>query len=464
MRFTNRLISPMATGLATAFMSCTALAQTAPQTTALILPSPLTLQGAIRIALDDQPQQAIAQTQLSQAKAADQKATASYMPAVSATYTYENFHQSFYGNSQTVIDGVPFSVTESTTTRGGTGNVAINETIFDSGQREVANAEARRQIDSADQGIRTTRQAVILSVTQAFYEVLRSQDIKKVADAEVDRAQQVLDQTQGQIDAGTAPRISISQSHADLANAQVTQLQDQDTVDTDIAALKNAMGIETTAAIVAATLAQGNLLPPLPDADPTLTTEQYLPVAYADRPDYLAQAIAVQTSQLGVKEAKINAGIALSGTANLTYTPVNDIGSRSNQYQILASASYPLFDGGAGRAGIRNTQAQRDASIDQLDLTRQQVQLDVEQARIQRGESFQRIKLANIAVEAAQDNYNSEVESHKEGIATTVDVSTAEVSLTQAQNQYVTAIYDFYEADARLTKALGTNDTGFIKR
>ncbi len=39
-----------------------------------------------------------------------------------------------------------------------------------------------------------------------------------------------------------------------------------------------------------------------------------------------------------------------------------------------------------------------------------------------------------------------------------LDITTAQATLTQAESQYVTAVYNFYIADAQLQRALGQND------
>jgi outer membrane protein len=437
------------------------IAQTAPSPARFVMPAQLSLSDAVKIALRFQPQQASSQTAVTEAKAGVTQAFAGYLPTVTPTYQYQNTQITNYGAGNIYYDGVTLSTSETSIVRGGTGSVSLGENLIDSGQREVKNALARRQVQSATATVRNARQQIIYNVTEAYYEVLRAQDLKKVADFEVVRAQQVLDQTQAQIDAGLAPKINLSQSRSDLANAQVTQLQDQVAIDVDIATLKNAMGIETESPIHIEALAPNDQLPAAPQSATDLGTDAYLNVALANRPDYVAQQVAVQSADLAVKQAKIAAGLSLTSSAAVVATPHNDIGSQSREYQLSATATYPLFDGGASRSAVRSAQAQRDAAVDQLDIVRQQVRLDVEQASVQRAESARAVSLAQLAVDAAQANYDSVADSHKEGIASTVDVTTAEVSLTQAQNQYVTAIYDYYEADARLGKALGTNDKDY---
>ncbi len=436
-------------------------AQVAPSSAGLVLPNPLTLTDAIRIALRQQPQQAIAQTVVTQADASKTQALAQYYPTVTPNYQYINLTQNTYGLTTSLLSGQTISLGGVTTERGGTGGVAVQQKLFDSGTREVNNALARQQIAAALAGSRDASQQVIANVTQAFYEELRSEDLKRVSDAQVARAQLVLDQVQGQIDAGVAPKKDIYQARADLDNALVSQLQNSDSVDTSSATLKNAMGIETTATPQPAPLSSGeDQLPSAPQADQPEPLDQYFSTAFSNRPDLLEQFATINEGNLNVKQAKINAGLAVSGIGQVNYTAINDVGTKGGQYEALLTLSYPLFDAGFSRAAIKSADAQRDSAIDRFIQIRQQIELDVESASVQRAESLKRITLAKSAVEAAQVNYDAAVESKKEGVGTSVDITTAEVTLTQAQNQYVTAIYDYYEADARLRRALGVNDQG----
>jgi len=55
-------------------------------------------------------------------------------------------------------------------------------------------------------------------------------------------------------------------------------------------------------------------------------------------------------------------------------------------------------------------------------------------------------------------NYDAAVDARREQVGTVIEITTAQATLTQAQNQYVSAVYNFYIADAALLKATGRND------
>jgi outer membrane protein len=454
-----------------------ASAQVAPSASAARpLPTPLTLADAVAIALRRQPTEFIARTQITSANGQKARARAQYFPTLTPTFQYQDTRNTYYGlnvggvttNTTTSPTGIPTQTFTNTTrsldgvtvTRGSGSTLTFNQTLFDSGTRESVNAQARRSLDAAHFGQTDTRQQIILNVTQSFYDLLRADDLVKVSQAQVTRAQQTVAQTQGQIDAGIAARADILQSQADLANAQVSLLQNESAVRATEAALKNAMAIETSGPLQLATLAAEDALPPVPNAGPEQTLDQYVQQAYAARPDLRQQRSTIEVSKQSVKQAKINAGLALSGSYVLTYQPTNDIGTKGTNSQVVVTASYPLFDAGGARGGVHIAEASRDADLDRLEQLRQSVRLAVEQSYYNRALALQRTTLAQIAIQAAQASFDAATARRQAGVGTVLDITTAQVSLTQAQNQYVTAIYDFYTADAQLRRAIGQNDVG----
>ena len=435
------------------------------------LPSPLSLQAAITIALRQQPQLSIARDQITQASGQKLQAQSQYYPTLTPRYQFQSRRQTFLGLSTntvaapTTISPV-LTITQTTTNQtalvqGGGLSVSLNQNLFDGGAREAANAQARRAVDAADFGSLNTRQTTILTVTQDYYQILLAQDLVKVAQAQVVRYQQAVELAQAQIAAGTLAAKNVYQAQSDLANAQVTLLQNQNQRRLASAALKNALGVATNAPVDPAPLSANDQLPPLPLPGPALTLDAALTTAYAYRPDLRQQEAIVESQNAALQLAKRQAGLTVRGDYALTYQATNDLGARGTDSQFSLTGSYPLFDAGNVRGAVRIGQAQRDLAQNQLEQIRQQIRLDVESAVGTRATNFQEAQLAQAAIAAAQVNFDAAVAARREGIGTLLDITIAQATLTQAQNQYVTAIYNFYTADAQLRRALGQNDAGF---
>ena len=475
------------------------------------LPTPLTLAQAVVIALAHQPQQYSARAQTSQALGQRQQARSQYFPVFTPSYQYQNNKRNLYGlntgaGSTTITTGggtttgptagptptpgggsggtttgsgttsptTPSAGTGTTTTNptvttGGTANevsivrggglsLSLTQTLIDNGTREAVNAQARRAVDAATLNEADTRQATILAVTQDFYQLLLAQDLVLVAQAQVARYQQTAAVTQAQIQAGTVAGKELFQAQADLANAQVTLLQDQNQVSTASAALKNVLGVESDAPVQPAGLAAPGQLPPLPANLAAASLDASLQTAYAGRADLRRQQAIVQSDLSALRAAQKRAGLSVSADYVLDYQATNDVGTRGTNSQFLVTGSYPLFDAGSARGAIRIAQGQVDVSRNALLTIRQQVRQDVEQALATRNESLAATRLAQAAVVAAQVNYDAAIESRRAGVGTLLDITMAQATLTQAQNQYVSAVYNFYIADAQLLRAIGRND------
>jgi len=434
--------------MTTCVFSIPAYAQVVP-TAPTSLPDPLSLDQAIDIALGHQPQQFIAATQRTAASGAVTQAQSKYFPLVTPSYDYEIDSSAQFNKG--------FGHTKNTT-KGSQVNIDLTQQIFDTGTRELNNAEARRQADIARFNSRDVKQQVINNVTRDYYALLRAIDLVKVASSLVKSAQTEVDQVQAQITAGTSAKASVYQAQATLANAQVTLLSDQAGVKNASALLKNDLGVNTVTVVNPVPLATGDELPPPPPAETDKALEEYLTTAYSNRPDIQEQQAAVEQQNELVKQAEINAGLQLGGNYEFVYNPVNDFGATGSDSRLMVTATMPLFDAGFSHAAVKIAQANRDAAKDTLQANRNNVHLAVEQALATRSQTLNSASLAQTALQAAQVNYDSAVAQQREGLLTVVDVITAEATLAQSQQNYVATIYDFYIADADLQRAIGLND------
>jgi outer membrane protein len=130
-------------------------------------------------------------------------------------------------------------------------------------------------------------------------------------------------------------------------------------------------------------------------------------------------------------------------------------GTWQNYYTISLSLSIPIFNGFESRARI----GQSKAALRELEWTQKglsnaitfevrQAVLNLNQARETRLSQEKNVEQAREAVRIAELNY-------AEGLATNLDVSTAQVALSQARTNYSQALYDCVISQAQLEKAVG---------
>jgi outer membrane protein TolC len=153
--------------------------------------------------------------------------------------------------------------------------------------------------------------------------------------------------------------------------------------------------------------------------------------------------------------AEIESGFQVQADFSEGYRVYPDTGENR---QFITSFSYPLFDAGARRAAVRGSRALLEQSQRQFEVSRQAIQLEVEQNYLIREEARIRTQAAEVARRAAQQKYQAAVASRAEGTGNIIDVITAQTQLVTAETSAVQAIYDFHTADARLKRAIAEND------
>lgn len=416
----------------------------AAQETPVDLSQPLSLDKAIRIALDHQNNLGIARSQLEAAKAGVTRAQAAYYPSIAPSYEYSSSLTSQRFNGQRQTGTVESSVAQ----------IGASLLLFDMGKREQNVALSRNNATAAQFNVLDTRQAIIQNVAVAYYELKRRKELVRVSDASVERAETTLKSVEASVEAGAAPRKDIYQAQADYENAKVQQIQSNNDVRLAQTQLKNAMGILSSLPV----LVEDEPLPPPSQTPDTRTAAEYVQQAFNNRPDLKRESANINANQHNVKIANINAGFQVQATINEGYRVDPDPGENRT---FGTSFSYPLFDAGAARAAVRQAKANLEESRLQLDLARQQIQLDVEQAYFTREEARASIAATQAAVLAARTNYEAARKAREEGAVTgtLLDVITAQAQLVTAETNAVQAIYNFYTSDAQLKRAIGVNDT-----
>lgn len=410
------------------------------------LSKPLTLDRAIRIGLALQNSIAIAKSQADSSRARLTQSLSSYFPQIKPSMQYNSNLQpggviNFGGNliksgssSETFSSGI---------------NATIN--IFDTGQREATVGSSRHSLYSAEYGVANQRQAVVFSVTQAYYNLERARALVKVQADSVTRAKTNLELISENAKQGTAAKSDTLQAEADYANAQVSYLSAQNDYNVAQATLKNAIGVVT---------AEPLTIPDVAPATPSMqgdkkSIEDYIKIAYTTRYDVKEQQEVIRAQDFQLRSAKISSGLTVN--ANVTEGYQLDPNSGQNR-TFTVTFSYPLFDGGNTKAAVEASRANLEQARRTLDQLEQGVRLNVEQAWLVRELSRRRVDASSTAKLAAELNFQVAQEKQKQGLVNILELITAQVQLTNAQSSYVQALYDYYIADASLQRNIGVND------
>jgi outer membrane protein TolC len=122
-----------------------------------------------------------------------------------------------------------------------------------------------------------------------------------------------------------------------------------------------------------------------------------------------------------------------------------------------------LFDWGA----TYYKQAQSESQLAQIQNTAKMANdgiiLEVTQSFLSAKEAKEKIQISQQAKEQAEENFRITNDKFKQGMVTNTDFLDANSLLTQAKNNYISALVDYRIAIAKLLKAVGTIDSELKK-
>jgi outer membrane protein len=416
---------------------------------ARVLGRALTQDEAVAIALEVQPSiQATLFDYRAAAFRVDQ-AIAPLLPQLVGTWSSQRDRNSFVGITSTGAN-VPAPVTTHTTTT--VARLSASQVIFDFGKTFASTDAARRLAEQAQENVELQRQLVTQTVKEAFTNINFAQRLIRVQEQALERADLNLRSARGFFEVGTRPKSDVARAEVDVANARVALIQARNAERLARVALNTAMGIPADTP----TQVQDNLV--------------YQPLA-VDRTQLISRALTQRPEQrqanLVVGQAEAQArrtlrdffpdivGSGFIGANRADPTAPNRSTDWGQIWEVAVQLSWTLFDGGNRIARFREAKANVDAAVARMKASELNISRDVEQAEMNVDEADQRIQAAQTAVASAQENFRLAQGRFDAGVGTILELTDAQLALTQAQNTEAQALSDYRIAVVRLERALG---------
>jgi outer membrane protein len=405
-------------------------------------PVPLTLAEAEAMAVKVHPQIATAQHLAGAAGQQIVEAKASYYPTVTAEITASQ------GLDQSRIGAGALS-TSLLFNRFGQG-LQLSQLITDFGRRRSLVDNARFQESAAQQVTRAATYDVILRVDHAYYGVLQAEAFVRVADETVKTRQTLLDQVEALAKAQLKSQVDVSFAQVNLSEAKLLLISAQDAVKRAYAELTRALGQDKPVAYQLVDSPRAS--PPPPDPAPLVDA------AIQNRPELSELRFRVQAAESFEKAEsdlkRPNVSLVAVGGA-LPYLNQDPRVAPHGYEGVAVNLEIPIFNGHLFSARRQAAHYQTLAQDQRLRNLQQQVVRDVRAALITAQTAYQRIpvtegllKQAGMALDLAQGRYNL-------GLASIVEVSQAQLNMTQAQIENVSAKYDYETAYAGLQYTTG---------
>jgi outer membrane protein TolC len=323
------------------------------------------------------------------------------------------------------------------------GQVALSQLLFDFGKTVASVDSARKLAEVSRYDIELQRQLVTLAVKEAYINTLFAQRLILVQRQALERAGLNLKSVKGFFDVGTRPKSDVVRAEVDVANARVDLIRAENAERVARVALNTAMGVAATTKF--------DMVDNLVYVKVTDTNQNLVAEALQRRPEYQQGKLRIESAESLLKRSFRDFFPDVVGTGS-----VGGVRTDFNtSWTAGISLNWSIFDGGNRLSRYREAKANLDASQQRLKAVELDISREVEQTRSTVVETDERILAAQAAVASAQENFRLVQGRFDAGVGTILDLTDAQLALTQAQNTEAQALADFRIALARLDRALG---------
>ncbi|MBI5344937.1 MAG: TolC family protein [Deltaproteobacteria bacterium] len=326
-----------------------------------------------------------------------------------------------------------------------TGSVNLKQNIYDFGRTSgQVNAE-RYNLESSRSDLENTRNQTAFNVKAAYYGALLAGKNRDVSQEAVKQFEEHLLQAKGFYEVGTKPKIDVTRAEVDLSGAKVGLIKAENSLRIAKINLRNAMGIPEA---------------PLFDIEDDLTfqgfdigLEEAVSRAFSSRPDLKSLIERKKSSEENVELAKKSYYPVLSGSA--AYNWAGESFPLERGWNLGAVVTMPVFSGFLTKYQVEESRANLNAVNANLELLRQNVILDVQQAWFNLKEALERVPAAELALRQAAENLELANARYATGVGSPIEITDASAAYINAKLTHFQSLSDYKVAEANLEKAMG---------
>lgn len=344
-------------------------------------------------------------------------------------------------------------------------NVSSSFLVYDASRTTSSIRSARENANALTMDVSRTKQTAVFTVASDFVALVSAQSQLDVQRENLVALQAQLDQIQQFANAGARPISDLYQQRANVASAQLSVTQADQSV--EIAKINLIQALQLDPAKEYEFVA-----PTIPDVATTRTfrLDSLVAVAYAKRPDIAAERARVAAAIQDVRGAR--AGRMPSVSASVSYgTNWNSLSDSGlfNQFTqrrgggVGLQFTLPIFDRGSVRlAEQRANIAEENANLALLNQ-QQTVALEVRRAWLSVRSAQQQLVAATAQQVAAQQALDAVQQRYNVGAATLLEITQSRSQLVNALSALSTAKYNLVLTQAVLAYYTGELDPNNIK-
>jgi len=328
--------------------------------------------------------------------------------------------------------------------------VTLAQPVFDLHAIQTTHARAH-DVEAAKHEYRSARDFVVLVSANAYLQALASAARADTARAQLDTAQALYQQAQDLRQSGIVAGLDVVRAEVRLSADRQRATAAKNDFEKAKLQLARVIGLP-----VGQEFTLSDQLPTVPV--PEMTLQEALDRAYRERPDYLAAQERVHAAEAAAAAA--HSELLPSLHINADYGAIGlTVPSARSTFNLTGLVNVPIFQGGRQQGHIAQAEVDLRNRRNDADNMKAEIYYDVRSAFLDlqaTGEELQTATrgrdLANQALTQSRDRFAA-------GVANNIEVIQAQEAVTQANEQYIAALYGFNVSKALLARSLGTAES-----
>jgi outer membrane protein TolC len=301
--------------------------------------------------------------------------------------------------------------------------------------------------------VQDARDEVVLTVGNAYLLCIADASRIESTQAQVDTSKVSLDQAVANHQAGVSPLLDELRARVDYQTQQQSLISIQNQYEKDKIALARAIGLSLEQKF---TLTDQAPYAALDNLDPEASVQQ----ALAARSDVkaLGQQVEGARDSKSAATAERYPTIDFAGDYGAIGTNLNNSHGTGDATGTLTG---PVFEEGKLRGDSRIAQSQLDQKTAQLSDLNGQVAADVRDSILDIQSAAKQVEVARSNVQLATEALSESQQRYAAGVSDNLAVSQAQQAVAQANEQYVSSLYQHNVAKLSLARALGLADRNY---
>jgi outer membrane protein len=430
-------------------------------TNSLLAQNQLTLDQAIKIALQKNTGLISQENELAKGESGVDAAYGNFLPDLNAYGSWDWNRVEEAGRTSNVNGvNVTFPASNSESRSYGVG-ASSNVVLFD-GLSNFANlSRSKNSLEAIKLSIEGKKQEVVFQTINLYYSVVESDQLLKVREEDVKQQQKNLETIEERNRLGSLTKADVYQQQVQLGNAELEVIRASNTLENAKSNLLYYLGLDV---LEKYTYSESLTEKELAMLDTDINTDynklnDLVNQALANRKDYLAQKLTLDSFNDNVTMANSGHWPRLSGNAGYG-SFANAVGDIFNSHNFSAglTLSIPIFSGFATQNAIQIAEVDAMNYELQVSDTERLIKQNLQKTFLDLEAAKKALLVTEKNVKAAEENLKIEQEKYNLGAGKLLDVLIASTAYQNATTNYINAQFYYIRLSEELKYNLGVLD------